>query len=425
MENNKLVWRAEFRKVDTLKVWSANPRKITPEKLEQLMERIKSRGFHSAVTIDTDGTILSGNQRKKALIKLGIEEVTVLVPNRPLTEDERGKIGLESNTNDGSWDLEKLSSFDFGLLNDIKFDMTDVLKYLDTELEVKEDEFDEEKELSKIKQPKTKLGDIIELGSHRLACGDSTDPALLKILFENEKAYMIYSDPVYNLKVTYATGIGGRSNYGGNVNDDRTDSEYQELIEKSISSALSVSKENLHVFYWCDESKIWQIQTAYRKFGIDNRRVCLWIKNGQNPTPHIAFNKCYEPCVYGTLNKPSLSDLHQDLNEVMNPELGNGNSLVEDIGNIWVEKRLSSKEYSHATQKPIKLHERAIKRCTNPNDIILDSFAGSGSTLIAGEQLKRRVFAVELEPVFCDLIIARFEKLTGLTAKIINHYEKT
>jgi DNA modification methylase len=107
--------------------------------------------------------------------------------------------------------------------------------------------------------------------------------------------------------------------------------------------------------------------------------------------------------------------------------MGTGNNLVEEINNqtnIWAEKRLSSKDYQHATSKPTSLHERAIRRCTKPNDIILDSFSGSGSTLIAGEQLKRRVYAVELEPVFCDLTIKRFENLTGIKAKIIRDNEE-
>jgi DNA modification methylase len=424
MQNETITWHAERRSVSTLKMWDKNPRKIAPEKLEQLMKRITDRGFHDVVKIDIDGTILSGNQRRKALMKLGMEEVTVLVPNRPLTEDERTKIGLESNTNDGTWDLEKLSSFDFNLLDDIHFDKTDLLSYLNSDLEVSEDEFDEQEELKNIKEVRTKLGDIIELGSHRLICGDSTDPEVLKKLFGSEKASMIYSDSVYNIKIDYNKGIGGKASYGGNVTDDRSDAEYQSFIEKSLRNALSVTSENAHVFYWCDETYIWLIQIAYRAHGVSNKRVCMWIKNGQNPTPQIAFNKCYEPCVYGTIGRPFLSGSHQDLNEIMNKETGTGNDLMQDVSNLWAEKRLSGKDYEHATSKPPRLHEKAIRRCTKPNDIILDSFAGSGSTLIAAEQLKRRVYAVELEPVFCDLIIRRYEKLTGAKARITNRHEE-
>jgi ParB-like chromosome segregation protein Spo0J len=115
----KLTWHTEVRKVKSLKVWSKNPRKLTKSAFSKLVERIKERGFHAVIIIDTDDTILSGNQRKKALLSLGIEEVTVLLPNRKLTKDERKKIALESNINDGEWDFEKLKSFDLDLITDI------------------------------------------------------------------------------------------------------------------------------------------------------------------------------------------------------------------------------------------------------------------------------------------------------------------
>ena len=117
----------------------------------------------------------------------------------------------------------------------------------------------------------------------------------------------------------------------------------------------------------------------------------------------------------------------QNLNEVLNKEITTGNNLLEetlDELDVWLVKRLSHKDYEHATSKPPKLHEKAIRRCTKPGDIILDSFSGSGSTLIAGDQLKRKVYAVELEPIFCDLVIKRYEKLTGIKAKIEHGKEK-
>lgn len=424
---NKINWHAEEKLVKDLVPFKENPRKITKDAFEKLKQRIIERGFHDVIVVDIDNTILSGNQRKKALEELGIDKVATLVPDRKLCEDERKKITLESNLNDGEWDYELLQSFDLDMLTDIGFESSDLLSFWNNDLEVKEDDFDEKKELESIITPTTKLGDVILLGSHKLICGDSTDPNVLKKLFGNEQASMIYSDPVYNIKIDYNKGIGGKQTYGGNVNDNRTDEEYKEFIRKSLVAATSVSKKDLHVFYWCDESYIWLFQTLYREFGINNKRVCLWIKNGHNPTPTVAFNKCFEPCVYGTKGSPFLNDSIHDLNEVMNKEMTTGNDLsdgIQDQMNIWVEKRLSHKDYKHATTKPPKLHEKAIRRCTNLGDIILDSFSGSGSTLIAAEQLKRRVFAVELEPIFCDLTIKRFEKLTGIKAKILRNHEE-
>jgi DNA modification methylase len=150
------------------------------------------------------------------------------------------------------------------------------------------------------------------------------------------------------------------------------------------------------------------------------------LKNNQNPVPSVAFNKVYEPVVYGVRGKPYLAESITNLNEVLNKEFTTGNNLLEEVDkftDVWTAKRLSAKDYEHATSKPPCLHEKAIKRCSRPNDIILDSFMGSGSTLIAGHLLDRRVFGCELEPRFCDLIIRRFEKLTGIKAEI-HHEEK-
>ena len=419
----KLIWHTESRKVSTLKSWLKNPRKITNEAFEKLLDRIRSRGMHDVLKIDTDGTVLSGNQRRKALNTLGIKTVTVLMPNRKLTEDERDKVALESNTNDGEWDFEKLKGFNIDMLQDVGFDKMELGDIWSESEDVKDDKFQVEKELKKIKKPKTKLGDLIILGRHRLICGDSTDPKVLQKLFGKERASMIYSDPVYNININYNGGIGGKKQYGGNVNDSRTDKEYKEFIRKSMIAGLLVSNQDLHMFYWCDQSYIWLMQELYRELGITNRRVCLWLKNCFNPTPTVAFNKIYEPCVYGTRNKPHLTKTITNIHEVMNKEVSSGNAIF-DNSDIWFEKRLSSDKYEHATSKPPRLHEKAIRRCTNVGDIILDSFSGSASTMIAGEQLGRRVFAVELEPAFCDLAIKRYEAFTKKKAKIIRHEEK-
>ena len=235
---------------------------------------------------------------------------------------------------------------------------------------------------------------------------------------------MIYSDPVYNLEIDYDGGIGGNQNYGGSVKDNRTFEEYKTFIRDSLKCALAVSTPSTHVFYWCDQIYIGLIQDVYRSFGISNKRVCLWLKNNQNPVPSVAFNKAYEPCVYGIQGKPYLAENITNLNEVINKELGTGNELLDQVNDIWTAKRLSSKDYEHATSKPITLHEKAIKRCTKPNDIILDSFLGSGSTLLAGEQLGRRVYGCELEPRFCDLIIRRYELFTSKKVRVESHEEK-
>jgi len=422
----KLIWTTEKRKVNDLVPFEKNPRTINDKQLKDLTKSLKKFNLVEIPAIDKSGKILAGHQRLKVLQLLGRgdEKIDVRVPNRKLTTRESEQYLISSNALGGDWDFEKLKSFDLDLLTDIGFDQIELANLWDDKLEVQDEDFDIENEIKKIKKPKTKPGDLIQLGTHKLYCADSTNPENLKKLFGKERTSFIYSDPVYNLKggVNYNSGVGGKQNYGGNVNDDRSDDEYKDFLKSGIDAALSVAKKNVHVFYYCDQNYIWLLQTLYKELGIENKRVCLWIKNGHNPTPGVAFNKCYEPCVYGVKGKPYISSNIQNLNEVMNKEITTGNNLLEetlDELDVWMVKRLSSKDYKHATSKPPKLHEKAIRRCSKPGDIILDSFAGSGSTLIAGEQLKRKVYTIEKEPIFCDLIIRRYEKLTNNKTKII------
>ena len=422
MSKQKLTWHTEKRKVNDLLPYAKNPRSISDKQMNDLKKSLKKFNLVEIPAIDKDGRVLAGHQRLKVLklLERGNEEIDVRVPNRKLTQKEYNQYLITSNAVGGDWDFEKLKSFDLDLLLDIGLDQIDLSHLWDKELEVKSEDFDVEKELAQIKKPKTKLGDLIYLGSHRLLCGDSTNPDNLKRLFGNDRVSMIYSDPVYNIKIDYNKGISGKQSYGGTVNDNKSETEYRELIKQSLESALAVARKDAHIFYWCDQTYIWLVQELYRELGIINKRVCLWIKNGQNPTPGVAFNKCYEPCIYGVRGKPYISKSIQNLNEVLNKEITTGNSLLEetlDELDVWLVRRLSGRDYEHATSKPPKLHEKAMRRCTRPGDIILDSFSGSGSTIIAGEQLKRKVYAVELEPVFCDLTIKRYEKLTGIKAR--------
>ena len=393
------------------------------KKFSALVKSLDTDGNHDVIKIDINGDILSGVQRTKALKKLGMKEVYVLVPSRKLTQKERDRVMLGSNLHSGDWDFEKLKSFDLDLLLESGFDKVDLSDLWTENLETENDQFNESEELAKIKKPKTKLGDLISMGQHRLICGDSTDPLVLKKLFGKERASAIYSDPVYNINYRYDSGLGQKNKYGAEVQDTRTYEQYKEFLKKSMLAALSVAKDDLHIFYYSDQCYIGVIQELYRELGIENKRVCLWVKNSQNPTVGVAFSKCYEPCTYGIKGRPWIAPNITNLNEVMNKEITTGNNLLEetlDHLDLWLVKRLPGKDYEHATSKPPKLHEKALRRCTKPGDIILDSFSGSASTMIAAEQLKRRVYAVELEPVFCDLAIKRFEKLTGLKAKIIH-----
>jgi len=417
-----------YRPTTSLNPAEYNPRKHTKEQAEQLKASIEHFGLVDPIICNSakerENVIIGGHFRLEIAKELGMKDVPVVYVHIPDLEKER-ELNLRLNKNTGEFDFEKLKSFDFDLLLDIGFDQKELDDIWNRKLKKKDS--DPEEELKKIKKPTTKKGDLILLGEHRLICGDSTKSETLQRLFGDEQASMIMSDPIYNISVDYNGGIGGKQSYGGTVNDNKTVEEYKTFLKQSLEVALTVTKKDAHVFYWSDQTYIWLIQTLYHEFGITNKRVCLWLKNGQNPTPGVAFNKCYEPCTYGVRGKPYVTKGVNKLNEVMNNDMTTGNSLIKeayDHFDVWAEARLSSGQYEHSTMKPPEVYEKAIRRCTKMNDIILDSFSGSGSTIMAGEKLKRRVYAVEIEPVFCDLAIRRYEALTGMKAKLIQANEK-
>lgn len=412
-----LVWRTEKRRVNDLLPYEKNPRKITDKQMEDLKESLKKFNLAELPAINTDGKIVAGHQRIKALQLLGRgeEEIEIRVPNRKLSVIEFKQYLLTSNRSGGSWDWDILASdFDIDTLLTAGFDSTDLTNIFDDNLEVTDDNFDEERELERIKETDIKFGDHFALGRHRLLCGNSLDQNIIKFLMNGNLADMVNTDPPYNIGLSYDKGVGNKAKYGGTTDDSKTDDEYRTFAKTLIQNALSVTKPDAHIFFWCDERYVWLFQELYKELGIDSKRLCLWVKDNASPTPQVAFNKVTEYCVYGTRGKPYLSDKVKNLNEILNKETTTGNRLVEDILdmlNIWLVKRLPSQEYSHPTQKPPTLHKKALRRCSRPGDIVLDVTGGSGSILSACEQLKRTAYLCEMEPIFCQLIINRFKQI--------------
>lgn len=417
-----------YKPITLLNPSEYNPRKHTKVQTEQLADSITRFGMIDPLicnnSVGRENIVIGGHFRLEVAKSLGLTEVPVVYVTISDIEKEK-ELNLRLNKNTGEFDFDKLKSFDLDLLLDIGFNHKEVDAIWNKP--PVQGKLDFAEEAKAITNPTTKLGDVILLGQHRLICGDSTKPETLERLFGTNRASMIISDPIYNISVDYNKGIGGKQSYGGTVDDNKSDAEYKEFLRLSLVVALTVTHLDAHIFYWCDQVYIWIIQTLYREFGIVNKRVCLWVKNGHNPTPGVAFNKCYEPCVYGTLGKPRLTKAITKLTEVMNSELGTGNEMmgsVKDQVDLWAEKRLPGSEYEHSTMKPIELYEKAIRRCSKRGEIILDSFSGSGTTIMAGERLKRRVFAVEIEPAFCDLAIRRYEAETGTKVIIIPAHEE-
>ncbi len=416
MSKKPLVWRTIKRRVNDLLPYDKNPRVISDKQMNDLKESLKKFNLAEIPAINLDGKICAGHMRVKALQLLGRGEeiIEVRTPSRKLTPSEFKQYLLTSNRVHGDFDWNILASdFDIDTLLASGFD-SDLAQIFDDSLEVSDDDFNEEIEVKKAKDTDIKIGDMFSLGSHTLICSDSTDPNTVKKLVDKEKIDVINVDFPYNLGISYDTGISGKQNYGGTIDDKKSNVDYRKFVKDILANALSVSKPDCHVFTWLDEKYIGTFQEIFKEVGIDFKRLCFWVKSNQNPTPQIAFNRAVELCMYSVKGKPFLSSSVKNLNEVLNKEIGTGNRLIDDIMDmfqIWLAKRVASNLYEHPTMKPPSLYEKSLRRCSKPGDRILDLCGGSGSLLIASECLKRKAYIAEIEPVFCQVIINRFKKL--------------
>jgi DNA modification methylase len=418
MQKQKLTWSVTARKVIDLTKNGYNPRKLSESERRDLEKSIKEFGAVVPIVLNIGSRtniIIGGEQRLKIYADLGIAEVECMIPSRELTLEEEKELNLRLNKNTGSWNEELLKEFDMDMLLDVGFGDEELQNLFD-DVDMAEDDFDLDKAIKETPIAKVKSGEIYELGKHRLLVGDSTDEDQVKKLMQDDLADIVWMDPPYNISWDY----GGK--YNGSYKDNKSEEEYSEFISKSMETAKKFAKPDSHFFYWSDPNSIGLTQSLYSKHGIKKRRVCLWIKSNQNCTPKIAWNRLYEPCTYGTVNEPYLNPNFRNANEILNQEVTTGNQVLDelqDMIDLWLVKRDNTQSYLHPTQKPVSLNEKPFKRCSAPGHIIFSGFAGSGSDLIACEQLNRVWRGVEKDLVFATIIIDRWEKFTNLKAKKI------
>lgn len=425
MKKNQITWSAETRQIKDLIPSEYNPRRMSAEQRKDIEKSIDGFGRVTPLVINIgtrENVLIGGNQRHLIYKDKKIKEVEVMVPSRELSLDEEQELNLRLNKNTASWDYDLLQEMELDLLLDVGFEDDELQEFFD-DVELAEDDYNVPKALEEITEPRAKLGEIWRLGNHKLLVGDSTDKDSVSKLMNGTQAHIIYQDSPYNIGLDYTKGMGGDNKYGGTYSgkdDSKTNAQFADFLEDSITTAQSAALPDAHYFYWCDGAYVGTLQDLYQKHSIDFRRICTWVKNNQNPTPKIAFNRVTELCVYGTTNKPYLNNDFKNANEILNQEVGTGNQLydeLQDMIDLWLVKRDNVQEYMHPTQKPVSLNEKPLKRCSAPGHIVFSGFGGSGSDLIACEQLNRKWYGVELDPVFATVIIDRWEKFTGLKAQ--------
>lgn len=392
-EAQKIVWHTETAKVADLKLWDQNPRTITKEAYNRLKARITKRGFHDIIKVTQDMVILSGNQRRRALEELGIETVDIRVPDRELTLEEMQEVALESNRSDGEWDWDQLANFDPELLKGVGFEDKELAKNF--QIEVREDEAPAPRP-----DPGVKLGDLFQLGRHRLLCGDSTVEADVVRLMGSDTPNLRVTDPPYGVdydpewREGHDLGVGKRSR-GRVKNDNQID----------WSPAFRIFKGNV-AYVWHAGKYASQVQIGIESAGFDIVSQIIWAKQ------HFVISRGdyhwqHEPCWYAV--RHGSSHAWQGLRDQATVwEINNNNSF----GNSKKEQT-----WGHGTQKPVECMARPIKNNSPEQGGVYDPFGGSGTTLIACEQLNRKCYMMEIDPQYVRVVIDRWEEFTGQKAE--------
>lgn len=376
-------------KITELKINKANPRFIRDEKFKLLKKSVQE--FPSMmelrpIVIDTDGTILGGNMRYRALLDLGYKELPDTWVKRAdqLTDAEKQRFIIEDNVGFGEWDWDMLSSeWDEQSLKDWGMDLpTD----WGGKLEATEDDYEIPDEIQTDIVP----GDLFEIGEHRLLCGDSTDSDAVARLMGGEKADMVFTDPPYNADYSGR----GQNNLGKIMNDNLSKKQFEDFIKGFISNILIGIKEGASIYICCD------LKDSYPRFyfnlqdaGINISANIIWNK-GSAGMGWQDYRYQYEFIIYGF----KIGAKHNWY----------GGRTQTDV---WDFSRDNTIDYNHPTQKPIKLSSQAINNSSKSEDLILDLFLGSGSTMVAAHQLSRKCYGMELDPKYCQVIIDRMRKL--------------
>jgi len=418
-----------IQKIDIEKLIPAtyNPRKdLQPgdEEYEKIKKSIQHFGYIDPVIINSDMTVIGGHQRIKVLKDLGYQQVECVVVD--LSKDEEKALNIALNKISGEWDEEKLTD----LLKEINavgiseltgFSIAELKDLIETDEveEIQEDDFDIEEALEEY-EPIVKLGDIVELGRHKFICGDSTDISVVEKLMEDKKADLIITDPPYN--VNYE-GVKGMKMKNDNMREDK----FYEFLLQAYKNMYEFGRPGTPIYVFHADTQAVNFIKAFIDAGFKYAECLIWVKNilifGRQD-----YHWRHEPILYGWIEGAK----HYFIDSRKN------NTVIDDgvpdtTGMSRKELRAKLKEYIdfifknntvlyedkpttsslHPTMKPLKLIGKLMHNSSRPDDLILDLFLGSGSTLLTAEQLNRTCYGVELDPKYAGVIIQRYIEFKG------------
>ena len=424
MINKKTV--VEYRLIENVIPYETNPRR-NDKAIDAVAASIQDFGFKVPIVVDADGVIIAGHTRLKAAEKLGLLEVPVIVAD-DLTPKQIKAFRLADNrvAEIATWDedmlaaeLEALSELGVNMY-DYGFVKADFAEFGDIESDDYEDSDAEAPEV----KTRTSSNDIWQLGDHRLLVGDATDQKAIAKLMDGKKLDLLMTDPPYGISYT-----GGTDEELTIENDDLDEAQLLEFLTKAFKSADSIMRPGAAFYIWHANLVVDPFWHAIQAAEWKVRHQIIWVKSSM-ALGGSDYQWQHEPCLYGwksgshyfTFDRTSTTvfdDEKQDLSKMSKTQLKNlvlqlqNNETAADV----IRENKPLRNGDHPTMKPIRLIARLVANSTKRGDKVGDLFAGSGSTLLACEQLGRICYASELDPKYADVILKRWEELTGGKAR--------
>lgn len=407
--NFALQWHTEQRMVKELIPFESNPRLITNKQRTDLQASIEKFDLVEIPAINLDNKLIAGHQRCKILMAQGRGEelIDVRVPNRLLTEQEFKEYNIRSNANTGSWDLNLLEDRfsndelkDWGLDYDVAVKMNKVMK-----VDIIDDIVEEEDPVPVIsdKPPLVKYGDQFRLGKHHVMCGDAKNDNDCLQLMQLQHARMIFTDPPYNVQIDSIVNLGSTQHKEFKEGSgELSREEFLNLLHRSFTNLHKYSVEGSIHFICMDWKHISEIMEAASQVYNELKNLCVWVKdNGGMGTFYRSQHELVFVYKKGTIH------------HVNNFELGQYGRYRTNVweyagANSFSNRSMKEDSKLHPTVKPATMVADAIQDCSYLDDIIADFFLGSGTTVIACEQTRRRCYGIELDERFIEVIIRRY-----------------
>lgn len=381
--------KIEYVGLDTIEPYETNAREHGKDDVEAIAKSIQEFGFNDPIGV-WHNTIVEGHGRLLAAKKLGLDKVPIIRLD-DLTDEQRRAYMLAHNKTAelSSWDMEVLASE----LKDISdIDMSEFgfnLDELPEDVDIIEDELPDIPE-----EPKTKRGEVWKLGAHRVMCGDSTNPVDMRVLMGGVEADLYLTDPPYNVDYTGKTKDALKIE-----NDVMSNDNFRQFLQDAFLAAKDVMKPGAAFYIWHADSEGYNFRGACFDVGLTVRECLVWVKNSL-VLGRQDYQWQHEPCLYGWTEGAHSWYSDRKQTTVLNFDRPSRNA-------------------EHPTMKPVALFDYLIRNSTKKGNVVLDSFGGSGTTIIACEQNGRKGYCMELDPKYVDVIIERWEKLTGKKAVLI------